>query len=93
MEVVRPTRDDKGNVRSGEVLDFQSYKQQKMSRRGRALRRIPSSSYISLIHFAQRAEVTWCGETADLRRHELELLDIRDRNGRPFQLDLSQAAC
>src|SRR5947207_489710 len=74
--------DEKGDARPGELLDFQSYVRRKVQDKERAPRTISSSNYISLIRFAQRAEVLWRGQTPDLRRQELEHLDIRDRNGR-----------
>ena len=82
-----PARDDKGDARSGEVLDFQSYMQRKMSRKGRVLREISSSSYILLIQFTSRAALIWYEETPDVRRFEMEHLDIRDRSGRAIPLE------
>jgi hypothetical protein len=76
------TPQDKGDVRSAEVLDFHAYLQRKVAHKGGTVQEIPSSTYISLIHLAKRAAFLWCGETLDVRRCELEHLDIRDRSGR-----------
>lgn len=79
-----PTPDDKGAMQSGKIFDFRSYRARKGSLSGAEVPEIASGSYIPLIHLAQRAEVIWGGEKVDVRRHELELLDIRDRTGRPI---------
>ena len=80
------SHDDKGrsDLQFREVSDFQSYRRRKTSRTDAVLPEIPSSRYIPLIHLTQRAEVTWCSQTAELRRDYFEQLDIRDRDGRPL---------
>jgi hypothetical protein len=78
---------DRSCMRSGEVLDFQSHRNMAITHTEAALSGIPSRSYIRLIELAQRAEKTWCNETAALRREEFRVLDIRDRSGAQVQAD------
>jgi hypothetical protein len=72
---------DRSHLQSGEVIDFQSHRIHAITQAQAQLSGIPTSLYIRLIQLAQRAEQIWCDETAAVKREELGLLDIRDRNG------------
>ncbi|QPF93603.1 hypothetical protein [Bradyrhizobium commune] len=72
---------DHSHAQSGEVLDFQSHRIDVIAQTQAAASGIPASLYVRLILLAQRAETIWGNETADVRREELGLLDIRDRSG------------
>jgi hypothetical protein len=72
---------DRSHLQSGEVIDFQSHRIHAITQAQAQLSGIPTSLYIRLIQLAQRAEQIWCDETAAVKREELGLLDVRDRNG------------